>query len=99
MQHTNLFIKIEIKFQIDINNNKILKTTWKHNKKKKVWMSMVVCSNKAQVWINAIDKLVSQNKQGVMLHCILFILTTHPCKPYAPNSFEMLIWTYFTMQV
>jgi hypothetical protein len=31
-----MFNIIEIKFEIDINNNKILKTKWEHDKKKKV---------------------------------------------------------------
>jgi hypothetical protein len=30
-----MFNKIQIKFQIDVNNNKILKTKWEDDKKKK----------------------------------------------------------------
>ncbi len=40
-----MFNKIQIKFQIDVNNNKILKTKWEDDKKKKGWMSLVVHSN------------------------------------------------------
>ncbi len=40
-----IFILIQIKFNIDINNNELLKTIWEHKKRKRFsWLSLVVCS-------------------------------------------------------
>jgi len=38
-----IFVLIEIKFDIDINNDELLIIIWEHNKKAK--LSLVVCSN------------------------------------------------------
>jgi hypothetical protein len=35
-----IFILLQIKFDIEINNDELLKTIWKH--KKKIWLSLVV---------------------------------------------------------
>jgi hypothetical protein len=40
-----IFILIQIKFNININNDELLKTIWEHKKKIKIsWLSLVVCS-------------------------------------------------------
>jgi hypothetical protein len=47
-----IFILIQIKFDIDINNDELLKTTWKHFFKKNL-SSLVMCSNmelKSQIY-------------------------------------------------
>jgi hypothetical protein len=36
-----IFILIQTKFDIDINNDELLKTIWKHKKKKKIWLSLL----------------------------------------------------------
>jgi len=41
---SKIFILIQIKFDIHINNEKLLETMWKH-KEKKVWSSLLVHSN------------------------------------------------------
>jgi hypothetical protein len=41
---SKIFILIQIKFDIHINNEKLLETMWKH-KKKKSWSSLLVHSN------------------------------------------------------
>jgi len=39
-----LFILIQIKFDIDINNDELLKTIWKHKKIKIKWLSLLMWS-------------------------------------------------------
>jgi hypothetical protein len=39
-----IFILIQIKFDIDINSDELLKTIWKHKKKKKNWLLLLMWS-------------------------------------------------------
>jgi hypothetical protein len=75
----------EIKFEIDINNDKLLETVWEKNKKeKKSWSSLIMQSNVEPNYI--IKKETTKN------HVLLVNKYRVRCKEFVPRLFISNCW-------